>query len=146
MAIYASTALKQHHGEVLAAAEQKPVIVTRYNKKRYIIMTIEFYKQRFAKPSNPAPTPPKETVLDKEYPELKGLSEALAKFQALETKEQSRQSHEITNLPESKATLNMRIDKDVLDFFKSTGRGYQTRINAVLRAFKEAHAVSPKGE
>jgi len=47
------------------------------------------------------------------------------------------------HLPEPKATLNMRIDKDVLDFFKSTGRGYQTRINAVLRAFKEAH-TTPK--
>lgn len=45
-------------------------------------------------------------------------------------------------LPETKATLNMRVDRDVLEFFKSGGRGYQTRINAVLRAYKEAH--SPK--
>lgn len=45
-------------------------------------------------------------------------------------------------LPETKAALNMRIDRDVLEFFKRGGRGYQTRINAVLRAYKEAH--SPK--
>lgn len=32
----------------------------------------------------------------------------------------------------------MRIDRDVLDFFKSQGRGYQTRINAVLRSYMEA--------
>jgi uncharacterized protein (DUF4415 family) len=37
-----------------------------------------------------------------------------------------------------KASVSLRIDADVLEWFKSTGAGYQTRINAVLRAFKEA--------
>jgi uncharacterized protein (DUF4415 family) len=37
-----------------------------------------------------------------------------------------------------KASVSLRIDVDVLDWFKSRGSGYQTRINAVLRAFKEA--------
>ena len=40
-------------------------------------------------------------------------------------------------LPEAKADLHMRIDRDVLDFFRRTGRGYQTRINAVLRSYVE---------
>jgi uncharacterized protein (DUF4415 family) len=40
-------------------------------------------------------------------------------------------------LPEAKADLHMRIDRDVLDFFRETGRGYQTRINAVLRSYVE---------
>ena len=40
-------------------------------------------------------------------------------------------------LPEAKADLHMRIDRDVLDFFRKTGRGYQTRINAVLRSYVE---------
>jgi uncharacterized protein (DUF4415 family) len=31
----------------------------------------------------------------------------------------------------------MRIDRDVLDYFRSMGRGYQTRINAVLRSYVE---------
>jgi len=30
-------------------------------------------------------------------------------------------------------TLNMRVDADVLEAFKATGRGWQTRINAALR-------------
>ena len=30
-------------------------------------------------------------------------------------------------------TLNMRIDADVLEAFKATGQGWQTRINAALR-------------
>lgn len=47
-------------------------------------------------------------------------------------------SSAIVGLPEPKATLNMRIDRDVLEFFRQGGRGYQTRINAVLRAYKDA--------
>lgn len=38
-------------------------------------------------------------------------------------------------LPKPKAVLNMRIDRDVLDFFRRQGKGYQTRINAVLRSY-----------
>ena len=38
----------------------------------------------------------------------------------------------------SKMSISLRVDADVLDWFKAQGRGYQTRINAVLRAFKDA--------
>jgi uncharacterized protein (DUF4415 family) len=38
-------------------------------------------------------------------------------------------------LPQPKADLHMRVDRDVLDFFRRTGKGYQTRINAVLRSY-----------
>jgi len=41
------------------------------------------------------------------------------------------------DLPQPKAVLNMRIDKDILDFFRKSGSGYQTRINAVLRGYVE---------
>ncbi len=37
-----------------------------------------------------------------------------------------------------KASVSLRIDADVLDWFRASGSGYQTKINAVLRAFKEA--------
>ena len=40
-------------------------------------------------------------------------------------------------LPKPKADLHMRIDRDVLDYFRSQGKGYQTRINAVLRSYVE---------
>ena len=39
-----------------------------------------------------------------------------------------------------KASISLRVDVDVLDWFKSAGPGYQTRMNAVLRAYKEAAA------
>lgn len=38
-------------------------------------------------------------------------------------------------LPKPKADLHMRVDRDVLDWFKLHGKGYQTRINAVLRSY-----------
>jgi uncharacterized protein (DUF4415 family) len=37
-----------------------------------------------------------------------------------------------------KASISLRVDADVLEWFKSKGPGYQTRINAVLKAFKDA--------
>ncbi len=40
----------------------------------------------------------------------------------------------------AKALVSLRVDQDVLAWFKSEGAGYQTRINAVLRAFRDASA------
>lgn len=37
-----------------------------------------------------------------------------------------------------KAAISLRLDEDVLEWFKAQGPGYQTRINAVLRAYREA--------
>jgi uncharacterized protein (DUF4415 family) len=39
-----------------------------------------------------------------------------------------------------KASISLRLDADVLQWLKSQGPGYQTRINAILRAYKEALA------
>ena len=38
----------------------------------------------------------------------------------------------------AKTSIALRVDADVLEWFRSQGPGYQTRMNAVLRAFKEA--------
>jgi len=40
-------------------------------------------------------------------------------------------------LPQPKAILNMRVDRDVLEFFRRQGKGYQTKINAVRRSYVE---------
>lgn len=37
-----------------------------------------------------------------------------------------------------KAAISLRLDAEVLDWFKAQGPGYQTRINAILRAYKDA--------
>jgi uncharacterized protein (DUF4415 family) len=36
-----------------------------------------------------------------------------------------------------KAQLTVRFDADIVDWFRKQGRGYQTRMNAVLRAYME---------
>ena len=41
-------------------------------------------------------------------------------------------------MPPIKEAMSMRIDGDVLAWFRQSGRGYQTRMNAVLRRFMEA--------
>jgi uncharacterized protein (DUF4415 family) len=38
--------------------------------------------------------------------------------------------------------ITLRLDADVLDWFKSGGQGYQTRINAILRAFMQARRAN----
>jgi uncharacterized protein (DUF4415 family) len=38
----------------------------------------------------------------------------------------------------AKASISLRVDQDVLEWFKAQGTGYQTRMNTVLRAFRDA--------
>ena len=47
-------------------------------------------------------------------------------------------SKAVKGIPPRKTHVNIRIDADVLDWFKETGRGYQMRMNNVLRAFVES--------
>jgi uncharacterized protein (DUF4415 family) len=39
-----------------------------------------------------------------------------------------------------KALVSLRLDQDVLEWFRAQEPGYQTRINSVLRAFRDASA------
>ena len=41
--------------------------------------------------------------------------------------------------PGGKERLTVRFDEDMVQWFRSQGRGYQTKMNAVLRSFYEAH-------
>ncbi|MDO9117131.1 MAG: BrnA antitoxin family protein [Nitrospira sp.] len=45
----------------------------------------------------------------------------------------------VLRLPEPKTAVTIRLDQQVLKWFKAKGPGYQTRINALLRAYMEAH-------
>ncbi len=42
-------------------------------------------------------------------------------------------------IPETKKQVTLRLDADVLNYFRHTGKRYQTRINGVLRAYMRAH-------
>ena len=47
-------------------------------------------------------------------------------------------------MPKTKPLISIRLDSDVLEWFKSQGAGYQTRMNAVLRMYMEAHKKSDR--
>lgn len=44
--------------------------------------------------------------------------------------------------PKKKKQITLRLDEDVLTYFRDTGKGYQTRINNALRAFIKAKEES----
>jgi uncharacterized protein (DUF4415 family) len=48
-------------------------------------------------------------------------------------------AHRGLPVPSRKQQIALRVDVDVLEWFKAQGEGYQTRMNAVLRAFRDAH-------
>ncbi len=41
-------------------------------------------------------------------------------------------------LPKTKKQVNLRVDPDIIDFFKSQGAGHLTRMHAVLRSYVDA--------
>lgn len=43
------------------------------------------------------------------------------------------------SFPGGKERLTVRFDEDMVQWFRGQGRGYQTKMNAVLRSFYEAH-------
>ncbi len=42
--------------------------------------------------------------------------------------------------PRTKTSVHLRVDAEVLDFFKRQGKGHLTRMNAVLKAYVKAHS------
>ena len=47
-------------------------------------------------------------------------------------------------VPPGKKQLTVRLDADVLAWLKNQGKGYHSRINAILRAYYEAHRDQAK--
>jgi len=41
-------------------------------------------------------------------------------------------------LPPGKTSVHLRLDKDVVEWFRARGKGHLTRMNAVLRAYVDA--------
>ena len=46
-------------------------------------------------------------------------------------------SNAVLVIPPKKTAISIRVDEDVLDFFKKQGAGYQRRMNAVLRSYMQ---------
>jgi uncharacterized protein (DUF4415 family) len=48
--------------------------------------------------------------------------------------------------PPAKTQITMRLDADVLEWFRAHGKGYQTHINALLRSYMIEHEAAGKRE
>ena len=83
------------------------------------------------------------------------------KRRAISQRSQRRKSIDLSDIPEvspeqfaraivrrglkpvrRKAQVTIRIDSEVIDWFRAKGRGYQTRINSILKAYRDAHRES----
>src|ERR1700691_2443824 len=46
-------------------------------------------------------------------------------------------------MPRGRTSVHLRLDSDIVDWFKAQGKGHLTRMNAVLRAYVDAHRDTP---
>jgi uncharacterized protein (DUF4415 family) len=53
-------------------------------------------------------------------------------------------SEAVLVIPPKKKAISIRVDEDVLDYFKKEGAGYQRRMNAVLRSFMQQKRKTKK--
>ncbi len=53
-------------------------------------------------------------------------------------------SEAVLVIPPRKKAISIRVDEDVLDFFKREGEGYQRRMNAVLRSYMQQKSKPKK--
>ena len=77
-----------------------------------------------------------------DWARVDGMSEAEIEAAALSdadsppwTEEELRNARLVMPEDRGKVPISIRVDAEVLDYFKEGGRGYQSRINAVLRAY-----------
>lgn len=77
-----------------------------------------------------------------DWQRVDGLSDAEIENAALAdadnppwTEEELRDARLVMPEDRGKVPISIRLDAEVLDYFKEQGRGYQSRINAVLRAY-----------
>jgi prevent-host-death family protein len=75
MKTFPATDLKQNTGDVLDAANREPIAITRHNKPRYVLMSIDAYNARF-------PNDPRQAIAVEDMPEdhLRMIEKALAEI------------------------------------------------------------------
>lgn len=83
-------------------------------------------------------------ISKKRLEELKNIPETDIDYSDIQELEEKFWNKAVLEIPPIKQAISMRIDDDVLDYFKSFGKGYQTRINSVLRNFYEQKRIKSK--
>ena len=78
-----------------------------------------------------------ESIDYSDIPELTPEIAKNAKFMSMDT---FLKNLDITN--KGKVDIHIKLDKDIVDFFKSQGKRYQTRINSLLRAYVDHEKIA----
>ena len=74
-----------------------------------------------------------------DLPRVDAISDENIDYSEIPTTEADFWKAAEVNLPAVKQQVTLRIDPDIVEYFKAAGQGYQTRINAVLRSYVKAH-------
>lgn len=80
----------------------------------------------------------KKTALGKTNKKLDNMKDSDINFDDIPELDDAFFKSAQIKLPE-KQSVTIRMDSDVLDWFKQQGKGYQTRINKLLRSYMETH-------
>lgn len=71
--------------------------------------------------------------------ELTNCSDATIDYSDIPELDSDFWSTAVMHNPANKERLTVRFDADIVQWFKEQGKGYQTRMNMVLRSYYEAH-------
>ncbi len=74
-----------------------------------------------------------------DWNKLKKMADSDIDFADIPELDQDFFAHAHIRMPRRKKAVSIRLDTDVIDWFKHEERQYQTKINAVLRTYVEAH-------
>ncbi len=78
------------------------------------------------------------TISKKRLEEIKAIKDEDIDYSDIPELDETFWQNAELRMPEPKQGVYIRLDGDVLQWFKSQGKGYQTRINSILRAYYEA--------
>lgn len=83
-----------------------------------------------------------------QWEKLESMSEEEIESSAKADTENPRWTKNMLNsaklqMPQKKVSVHMYLDQDIVEWFKSKGKGYQPRINSVLKSYVHKHLHKP---
>jgi uncharacterized protein (DUF4415 family) len=79
------------------------------------------------------------TISKKRFEKLKKIPDGKIDYSEIPETDAAFWAKAELKMPETKKGVYLRIDPEVLNWFQKKGKGYQTRMNAVLKTYMEAH-------
>jgi uncharacterized protein (DUF4415 family) len=77
--------------------------------------------------------------MKKDIKKLKSLKESEINYQDIAKTDSTFWKDAQVKLPGNKKAISIRIDEDVLKWLKKQGKGYQSRINSILKSYMNHH-------